>query len=102
MRISDWITDVWSSVLRGVPRHAPARRRSRHLQFRLSRAERAPGIARARGQRARRWRRAAHTVGPDRQNVVWGKSVSVRVDLCGRRIIIKKNSIVEMLLYGGA
>src|SRR3546814_14671054 len=29
---------------------------------------------------------------PDRKSVVWGKSVSVRVDLGGRRIIKKKNN----------
>src|SRR3546814_19984274 len=32
---------------------------------------------------------------PDRKSVVWGKSVSVRVDLGGRRIIKKKNKKTE-------
>src|SRR3546814_20501373 len=31
----------------------------------------------------------------DRKSVVWGKSVSVRVDLVGRRIIEKNNSVEE-------
>src|SRR3546814_15833606 len=34
--------------------------------------------------------RATGRLGLDRQGVVWGKSVSVRVDLGGRRIIKKK------------
>src|SRR3546814_17051545 len=33
------------------------------------------------------------TTSEDRKSVVWGKSVSVRVDLGGRRIIKKKNQI---------
>src|SRR3546814_11422850 len=32
---------------------------------------------------------------PDRKSVVWGKSVSVRVDLGGRRIIKKKKPILS-------
>src|SRR3546814_20273623 len=34
----------------------------------------------------------AMTAGIDRKSVVWGKSVSVRVDLGGRRIIKKKKN----------
>src|SRR3546814_13137411 len=33
---------------------------------------------------------------PDRKSVVTGKCVSVRVDLCGRRIIKKKNKTKEL------
>src|SRR3546814_19439002 len=33
--------------------------------------------------------------GRDRKSVVWGKRVSVRVDLVGRRIIKKTNNITE-------
>src|SRR3546814_11842161 len=36
-----------------------------------------------------------HAAQPDRKSVVSGKSVSVRVDLGGRRIIKKKNTINE-------
>src|SRR3546814_15016629 len=35
----------------------------------------------------------------DRKSVVWGKSVSVRVDLGGRRIIKKKINKVEQKAY---
>src|SRR3546814_15275227 len=34
----------------------------------------------------------------DRKSVVWGKSVSVRVDLGGRRIITKKTTINQLTL----
>src|SRR3546814_14554102 len=37
------------------------------------------------GSKSRRWQ-------GDRKSVVWGKSVSVRVDLGGRRIITKKQT----------
>src|SRR3546814_12954524 len=36
-------------------------------------------------------RASIFTIGPDRKSVVVGKSVSVRVDLGGRRILKKKN-----------
>src|SRR3546814_19747121 len=78
MRISDWSSDVCSSDLfdgvmhfEWLEENTPLRR-NRH------------GIHEpaARGKRARR----------DRKSVVWGKSVSVRVDLGGRRIIKKKKN----------
>src|SRR3546814_15317582 len=42
----------------------------------------------------RRTRRLSHPTrgGPDRKSVVWGTSVSVRVDLGGRRILKKKKT----------
>src|SRR3546814_15304820 len=42
-----------------------------------------------------RWRRAVGIHGRDRKSVVQGKSVSVRVDLGGRRIIEKKIKIQD-------
>src|SRR3546814_11134486 len=84
MRISDWSSDVCSSdLLRSVERgtraaaqrdRPPALRPDRDRQF---------GFGRRRLYRLRD--RA------DRKSVVSGKSVSVRVDLGGRRIIKKKN-----------
>src|SRR3546814_17435327 len=81
MRISDWSSDVCSSDLcadvgdqdarRGAPR---ARRDRRPCAGQLSRAD---------GPQPRR-------LVQDRKSVVEGKSVSVRVDLGGRRIIKKK------------
>src|SRR3546814_13283447 len=80
MRISDWSSDVCSSDLR---RHASGM----------------PGGLR-RGRRT-----LGHCAAPrpgghpafhgDRKSVVWGKSVSVRVDLGGRRIIKKKRKKLQ-------
>src|SRR3546814_12159404 len=77
MRISDWSSDVCSSDLNGArwPRVLGGR----------------PGRS---CQEGRLWRHAAEAGdrrrGQDRKSVVSGKSVSVRVDLGGRRIIKKK------------
>src|SRR3546814_11476676 len=43
-------------------------------------------------------RRSARSGGGDRKSVVWGKSVSVRVDLGGRRFLSKKKNI-QLLSY---
>src|SRR3546814_20109870 len=72
MRISDWSSDVCSSDL------TPSRQERRKVSvastsfFSLI--------------------RASSTMGPDRKSVVKGKSVSVRVDLGGRRIIKTQTS----------
>src|SRR3546814_21155280 len=73
MRISDWSSDVCSSDL-PTRRDQPSR----------------PARGRA-GRPAPTPRRAA-----DRKSVVEGKSVSVRVDLGGRRIIKKKKIIINV------
>src|SRR3546814_20306814 len=119
MRISDWSSDVCSSDLRtarragdrlpgqaagGDPRH----RRDRARQLRISgldredrqrlqfedldavrRGDDRPGDSRLAGVHRLR---AVEGRGDllDRKSVVEGKSVSVRVDLVGRRIIQKK------------
>src|SRR3546814_11997649 len=94
LRISDWSSDVCSSDLGQGPRrrlrrdppqpHPPLRADGRQLG----------GVAGARRRRRLRWRRVrdADLRGAlgDRKSGVWGKSVSVRVDLGGRRIIKKK------------
>src|SRR3546814_16534494 len=80
VRISDWSSDVCSSDL------CPAR---------PARARRDVGLLRRSGDEPTRAVDAARREeGPlaDRKSVVWGKSVSVRVDLGGRRIIKKKKS----------
>src|SRR3546814_18223649 len=92
------ISDPSSSAaqLRRDFRHVPALF-ARHLQFQRRR------LARAVGPRDRRRAvgRAAAYLGnieqtlADRKSVVWGKSVSVRVDLGGCRII-KKKQITHM------
>src|SRR3546814_13493136 len=85
MRISDWSSDVCSSDLNPAPmsyslsrqRHLLARVRFHASRDHIQSFSRSPVLTRvARGQ--------------DRKSVVEGKSVSVRVDLGGRRIIKKK------------
>src|SRR3546814_18576921 len=96
MRISDWSSDVCSSDLAVRP----------DLRLRDTRVEETPvahrpdGIAFSRlvrlvqqgGQAVdrRRGGQILGRVGLDRKSVVQGKSVSVRVDLGGRRILKKK------------
>src|SRR3546814_16448956 len=87
MRISDWSSDVCSSDLRMRP---PRRSRqadqlgSPRLRNGRIRRERAPS---ALPRLATRPMRPSHP--SDRQSVVSGKSVSVRLDLGGRRFITK-------------
>src|SRR3546814_12650948 len=50
-------------------------------------------VARGTEARAQVFRRQRRIAGRDRKSVVSGKSVSVRVDLGGRRIIKKKKNI---------
>src|SRR3546814_10936636 len=94
MRISDWSSDVCSSDLA----HAAGHRAHASV---LPGRRAAPVLA-----ARRRGRTAAHLRGGplrgrvaappgDRKSVVEGKSVSVRVDLGGRRIIKKKNHISQ-------
>src|SRR3546814_4175067 len=82
VRISDWSSDVCSSDL-----HA----RDERLQHQLLRL--------ARRQPARLEVIEGHCVelaDRDRKSVVYGKSVSVRVDRCGRRII-KNNKTFALI-----
>src|SRR3546814_17863195 len=82
MRISDWSSDVCSSDLSLAVRARARRRRLRPIGVR------AVGVGLALGLLAGLLRGLA--LGADRKSVVWGKSVSVRVDLGGRRIIKKQ------------
>src|SRR3546814_17246518 len=86
MRMSDWSSDVCSSDLRARSSRAvrcrPGDRSSRQRNCACRCA-----AQRHRGRAARPGRRG---VPIDRKSVVEGKSVSVRVDLGGRRIIKKK------------
>src|SRR3546814_21099878 len=93
MRISDWSSDVCSSDLRR--RHlslAGAVRRLRRVEYagRGSGRNRLFGEARPVARRADAGARIARCSQRDRKSVVEGKSVSVRVDIGGRRIIKKK------------
>src|SRR3546814_13403281 len=97
MRISDWSSDVCSSDLgglagareaeedRGVACWAYVRRavHREHVAIRQQVVE----------NREHRLLDLARIDGADRKSVVEGKSVSVRVDLGGRRIIKKKNRV---------
>src|SRR3546814_15162874 len=95
MHISDWSSDVCSSDLCCMPG-----------SYTLSTQQNNPyNLNSYRRARPSTGVRAVHCPGypdaaitqtnmvfqrPDRKSVVWGKSVSVRVDLGGRRIIKKK------------
>src|SRR3546814_10368618 len=92
MRISDWSSDVCSSDL--PVSNAPARPQAecRHpggLENQHQRSSSPPPRNGGRWVRNHRtaWRITSSSV--DRKSVVKGKSVSVRVDLGGRRIIQK-------------
>src|SRR3546814_18832296 len=105
MRISDWSSDVCSSDLvlseqvRGDPR-LDAEHQLLALFFRLHRLGRELRDVRDEGDfgRDRVLRGGVEHepgLGPARKSVVWGKSVSVRVDLGGRRIIKTKRNTRE-------
>src|SRR3546814_15678756 len=105
MRISDWSSDVCSSDLREISAgfFVSMRRRQRYAGLRRDRGavrvragafeiplrgDDAAGVRRHVDACAERHRCTNRDV--DRKSVVSGKSVSVRVDLGGRRIIKKK------------
>src|SRR3546814_11169929 len=90
MRISDWSSDVCSSDLATPSRYCSSI--SKAWQGR--RSERSPASPPISSQRKftvsrRNWRDASRRQDPqpDRKSAVWGKGVSVRVDLGGRRVI---------------
>src|SRR3546814_19721868 len=94
MRISDWSSDVCSSDLLDDP----VMKTDQHV---ASFAAQIEGCGRAAGQHCQRSdQQSDHGVSSgfmnarnrDRKSVVEGKSVSVRVDLGGRRIIKKKKN----------
>src|SRR3546814_18203187 len=92
MRISDWSSDVCSSDLRFLL--------AVRCRFAGARTQYRPGDEPRAGEPCAfrpRYLRSEHRVRPgrgcaDRKSVVSGKSVSVRVDLGGRRIIKKKKT----------
>src|SRR3546814_16307529 len=85
MRISDWSSDVCSSDLVGGGQID-----ARAADVPLLRSDGRPHHDRWTGHRTGDTGVVARR-GGDRKSVVEGKSVSVRVDLGGRRIIKKKN-----------
>src|SRR3546814_19301797 len=109
MRISDWSSDVCSSELFDFTEHDVLLHRSYPMRqnmvvcYHRTPAEAAP--ARKRSSRTILWRGYGNQERDedrrpdrlpqrrDRKSVVKGTSVSVRVDLGGRRIINKKNKI---------
>src|SRR3546814_20787786 len=102
MRISDWSSDVCSSDLRdcrtaqgGRARPSPGRNRSSHRMPQPPQHGRTDGRTLRQGCRQQPGRSLCHDRSrrfQDRKSVVKGKSVSVRVDLGGRRIIKKKKA----------
>src|SRR3546814_15840338 len=98
MRISDWSSDVCSSDLAarrldsvGNDETGGDRRSGSRLWLSVV-DERRRQLCRAGHLRAGHFHRSEAQA--DRKSVVEGKSVSVRVDLGGRRIIKKKKHIV--------
>src|SRR3546814_11560634 len=85
MRISDWSSDVCSSDLRRPPRSA-SQSCSRNVRAKLSGPPETAAATAGRGSKG------ASAAMADRKSVVEGKSVSVRVDLGGRRIFKKKTT----------
>src|SRR3546814_19127258 len=87
MRISDWSSDVCSSDLVQVMVGAqqPVGAEAADRLGRLAHDVVADVLAQRAADRDR-----VQDGGEDRKSVVWGKSVSVRVDLGGRRIIKQK------------
>src|SRR3546814_18481384 len=96
MRISDWSSDVCSSDLGGLPEGAAELRHAERNSAAAARACRAAdrecqgGRSRSRCAGNGGYRQCRRQADADRQSVVEGKSVSVRVDLGGRRILKKK------------
>src|SRR3546814_20806555 len=97
MRISDWSSDVCSSDLAGHWQPVGFRRRGPaacHAEIGLQAVDRADmHMRRTRRQAGGRGERGA------RKSVVHGKSVAVRVDLGGSRIITKKIIITRSHIY---
>src|SRR3546814_15841078 len=97
MRISDWSSDVCSSDLARQPARRQAEGELRPGPAgRSHRPQGAQGrLALVRGQLLPALPPGGAASGEDRKSVVSGKSVSVRVDLGGRRIIKKKKNTTK-------
>src|SRR3546814_16919663 len=89
MRISDWSSDVCSSDLRR--NRLRRQRQPQGQEHRTSRAYLDLDAGRRRSHGSRGGGNGSR--GADRKSVVSGKSVSVRVDLGGRRRIKKKKKV---------
>src|SRR3546814_14072889 len=102
MRISDWSSDVCSSDLDGDFRGSLGEAAGNYIVLDLGEGRYAtyehlkPGLLVEPGDRVEKGEVIAapgmtgQATGPDRQSAVTGKSVSVRVELGGRRIINNK------------
>src|SRR3546814_11541827 len=103
MRISDWSSDVCSSDLKGPARAGPCRGARGRIGApfpsspKVSAMPFQPRVAILipAADYGEHWRPALARKTADRKSVVVGKSVSVRVDLGGRRIITKKKQIYQ-------
>src|SRR3546814_29110 len=104
MRISDWSSDVCSSdlhntvqkdsILRLMKNTSDKKNYRRLLAvIQKSNGRTFEDIAKEHGVSIRTVQRWISAYLQDRKSVVQGKSVSVRVDIGGRRIIKKKNNI---------
>src|SRR3546814_15645979 len=89
MRISDWSSDVCSSDLSASEPDGP-----RTIMLTNDLLPGIAGIDRSKLCDCDFLTWGYWAADADRKSVVWGKSVSVRVDLGGRRIIKKKKQII--------
>src|SRR3546814_1054129 len=94
LRISDWSSDVCSSDLGAAPRLSAHRRLHQpgDADLPVARTVLHAGAGGNEGLRRAAAFPRLRLSGEDRKSVVSGKSVSVRVDLGGRRIIRKKKT----------
>src|SRR3546814_11744392 len=97
MRISDWSSDVCSSDLNVYTKSQPGKRFLRVLIVRDPKAD-LEGARQESDMIYRKYQDLGHEV-VDRKSVVSGKSVSVRVDLGGRRIFKQKNTTVDKVQH---
>src|SRR3546814_14450914 len=99
MRISDWSSDVCSSDLEGrlvgQQEVSHGARCSCRRGWRLARAALRADMRCLNSTSAARGH--PNPLHPERKSAVSGKSVSVRVDLGGRRIIYKKKRLIQLL-----
>src|SRR3546814_17554584 len=96
MRISDWSSDVCSSYLTCIPLLTW----KDELLKKILDTDAVSEMKNSRNRKKYEHRSGSNTPqdcdGLDRKSVVKGKSVSVRVDLGGRRIIKKKNNNIKL------
>src|SRR3546814_17734768 len=108
MRISDWSSDVCSSDLQSIRSVMQELQENKEfiqlvsdhdIHTMIKAIRNVTGVAKIRKEEKSSKRTTGGAKRTDRKSVVSGKSVSVRVDLGGRRIIKKKRKIATNNTY---